>query len=96
MSLLQCSVTDRLGLTGIKYMQKCKGFMSSKDLEMESASICVRGLDEEKEHLICDIGIFRDVPRSSKLLLHMLDEDIVREFSMPYPILRAETAVICY
>ena len=41
MSLLRRSVADKLGLTGIKYIQKCKGFMTSKDLQMESASICV-------------------------------------------------------
>ena len=28
MSLLQCSVADRLGLTSIKYEQMCKAFMS--------------------------------------------------------------------
>ena len=41
MSHLQHSITDRLGLTGIKYVQQCKGFMSLKKLEMESTSILV-------------------------------------------------------
>ena len=70
MSLLQCSVADKLGLTGIKYIQKCKGFMTSKDLQMESASICVRELEEKEEHLICDVGILWNVVRISQSLTH--------------------------
>ena len=41
MSLLRLSVADKLGPIGIKYIQKCKGFMISKDLQMDSTSIHV-------------------------------------------------------
>ena len=41
MRVLRRSVADQLGLTGIKYIQKCKDILSSKDLQMESASIQV-------------------------------------------------------
>ena len=35
MSLLRHSLADRLGLTTTKYIQKCKEFLTSKDLQME-------------------------------------------------------------
>ena len=66
-SLLRRSVADKLGHTGIKYILKCKGFMTSKDLQMESASIRVGGLEEKEEQLICDVGILWNVPISANL-----------------------------
>ena len=90
MSLLRRSVADRLGLTITKYIQKCKESLTSKDLQMESASICVRGLAEQDDLLICDVGFLRDISHISQSLSHILNEDIVAEFTpygTPYPIL---------
>ena len=54
---------------------------------MANVPICVRGLAEEENHVIGDVGILCDVPRISQSLSHTLDEDIVADFGIPYPIL---------
>ena len=61
--------------------------MTSKDLQMENASICFQGRAENEERLICDVGILRDFPRISQLFSHTLNEDIVADFDIPNPIL---------
>ena len=71
-TLLHRSVADRLGLHGKKFVQPCKGFLATADVDMESASIHVRGLWETEYHHVTKVRVTKQVPSMSHYLPHTL------------------------
>ena len=44
----------------------------------------VHGIEESELHLICDVGILHDVTLITQSLPHMLGEEILVDFDIPY------------